>query len=404
MTLFRYRAVDARGRVVQGEGRADTEHELDMRLSRIGLELLAAVEPRNSPLSGLRRKRLTANDLINFFVQLESLLRAGVALLDCLQDLRDSAPTPITRQVAANILDRIETGSSLSEAMAAEPGIFNPLLVGLIHTGEVTGKLPDVLAEIVANLKWQSELGSRTRRALRYPMFVSAVIFAVVAFLMIYLVPQLSLFLAGMGRELPLQTRALIYISDLVQHWWPVLVLGPFAGFIILRSALARSPSLRLRRDRLLLRLPMVGDVLRKIALARFSNTFALMFGAGIPVLDALQHCRGAVGNLAIGDHLGRARELVAQGTSVSEALALLDTFPSYVVRMVKVGEMTGQLDAALRNVSYFFTREVNEQLERLQSMIEPVLTLVMGLILGWVMLAVLGPVYDSISMAGSGP
>jgi type IV pilus assembly protein PilC len=404
VTLFRYRAVDTRGRVVQGEGRADTEHELEMRLARVGLELLAAVEPKISPLTSLWRKSLTPGDLINFFVQLESLLRAGVALLDCLQDLRDSASTPITRQVAANILDRIETGSSLSEAMASEPGVFTPLLVGLVHTGEVTGKLPDVLAEIVASLKWQSELGSKTRRALRYPMFVSVVISAVVAFLMIYLVPQLSLFLTGMGRELPLQTRALIAISDAVKHWWPVLLFGPFVGYVVFRAALARSPALRLRVDHMLLRLPLVGDVLRKVALARFSNTFALMFGAGIPVLDALHHCRGAVGNLAISDHLGRARELVSQGTSVSEALALLDTFPSYVVRMVRVGEMTGQLDNSLRNVSYFFMRDVSEQLERLQSMIEPALTLVMGVILGWVMLAVLGPVYDSISIAGSGP
>ena len=137
---------------------------------------------------------------------------------------------------------------------------------------------------------------------------------------------------------------------------------------------------------------------MRKVCLARFSNTFALMFGAGIPVLDALAHCGNAAGNLAIGDNLARARTLVSQGASVSEAFAVLNVFPSYVVRMVRVGEMTGQLDVSLRNVSYSFMRDVSEQLDRLQSLIEPVLTLIMGLVLGWVMLAVLGPVYDSIS------
>jgi type IV pilus assembly protein PilC len=219
-------------------------------------------------------------------------------------------------------------------------------------------------------------------------------------FLMVYLVPQLSTFLTGMGRELPLQTRALILVSAAVVNWWPVLVLVPIAGMVTFRVALSRSHAMRLWVDGIKLRLPLSGDVQRKVCLARFSNTFALMFGAGIPVLDALRHCEGSVGNLAVAESLGRARELVANGTSVSEAFALLDTFPSYVVRMVRVGEMTGQLDASLRNVSYFFMRDVSEQLDRLQSMIEPVLTLVMGLVLGWVMLAVLGPVYDSISMA----
>jgi type IV pilus assembly protein PilC len=400
MTLFRYKAADARGRIVRGESRADSEMELEMRLSRIGLELVAATEPKGSPLAGLLHRRLAPNDLINFFMQLESLLRAGVPLLDCLQDLRDSAPTPVTRQVAANVLDRVETGSSLSEAMAAEPGIFNALLIGLVRTGEVTGKLPDVLAEIVANLKWQHELTTKTTKALRYPLFVSVVILAVVAFLMIYLVPQLSAFLTGMGRELPLQTRALIAASGAVVNWWPGMIAVPVVVVVAYRVAVSRSHAMRLRADALLLRLPLIGDIQRKICLARFSNSFALMFGAGIPVLDALHHCEGSVGNLAVAEDLGRARALVAQGTLVSEAFSLLDAFPSYVVRMVRVGEMTGQLDVSLRNVSYFFMRDVGDQLERMQSMIEPVLTLVMGVVLGWVMLAVLGPVYDSISLA----
>jgi type IV pilus assembly protein PilC len=400
VTLFRYKAADAHGRIVRGESRADTELELEMRLARIGLELIAAAEPKGSPLAGLLHRKLGPNDLINFFMQLESLLRAGVPLLDCLQDLRDSASTPVTRQVAANVLDRVETGSSLSEAMAAEPAIFNALLVGLVRTGEVTGKLPEVLAEIIANMKWQSDLTAKTKKALRYPVFVSVVILAVIAFLMIYLVPQLSEFLTGMGRELPLQTRALIAVSGAVVRWWPMLIIVPVVVVVAYRVGVSRSRALRLRADAMLLRLPLIGDIQRKICLARFSNSFALMFGAGIPVLDALQHCEGSVGNLAVAEDLGRARALVAQGTVVSEAFALLDAFPSYVVRMVRVGEMTGQLDVSLRNVSYFFMRDVGEQLERLQSMIEPVLTLVMGVVLGWVMLAVLGPVYDSISLA----
>jgi type IV pilus assembly protein PilC len=398
MTVFRFRATDARGRVVHGETRADSEQELESRLARAGLELLFAAEPRSLLPAGLRRVRLTPREQINFFMQLESLLRAGVPLLDSLADLRDSAPSHSTRQVAIDLIDRLETGSTLSEGLAAQPGNFDSLIIGLVRAGEVTGRLPDVLAEIVRSLKWHDEMASKTRKALRYPVFVGAVILAVITFLMIYLVPQLSQFLTGMGRELPLQTRALIAASNVVVHWWPALLLVPVAVFVALRLAFQRSAALRLWWDDRLLRLPVFGDVARKVTLARFSNTFALMFGSGIPVLDALAYCEGAAGNLAIGAALSRVRALVAQGSPVSEAFSVLAIFPSFVVRMVRVGEMTGQLDVSLRNVSYFFTRDVDEQLERLQSMIEPVLTLILGGVLGWVMLAVLGPVYDSIS------
>jgi len=334
-------------------------------------------------------------------MQLESLLRAGVPLLDTLADLRDSAATPATRQVLVELIDRIETGSTLSEALATQSTSFDALLVGLVRTGEVTGRLVDVLAEVVRSLKWQDELAVRTSKALRYPAFVGIVIFAVICFLMVYLVPQLSIFLSGMGRELPLQTRALIATSAVVSQWWPVMLAAPVVAYVALRLALSRSEAFRLRRDAWLLRLPWVGDVAYKIVLARFANTFALMFGSGIAVLDALAHCEKSAGNLAIGQAIGRARALVAQGTPVSEAFAVLEIFPSFVVRMLRVGEMTGQLDGALRNVSYFFTRDVDERLESLQAMIEPALTLVMGAVLGWVMLAVLGPVYDSISQIG---
>jgi type IV pilus assembly protein PilC len=402
MSLYRYRAADPQGRVIRGESRADNERELEGRLARVGLELLIA-EPVDSMLPGfLRRARLKGRDLINFFVQLESLLRAGVPMLDALADLRDSAATPGARQVLVDLIDRLETGSTLSEALGAQSASFDQLLVGLVRTGEVTGRLTDVLAEIVRSLKWQDELAVKTSKAIRYPAFVGAVIFAVICFLMIYLVPQLSTFLAGAGKELPLQTRALMATSAVVSAYWPVIIAAPPVGLLALRFAMQRSESLRLARDGWLLRLPLVGEIARKIVLARFANTFALMFGAGIPVLDALAHCQKSAGNLAIAHALGRVRTLVAQGTSVSEAFAALEIFPSFVVRMLRVGEMTGALDASLRNVSYFFTRDVDERLDSLQSMIEPALTLVMGAVLGWVMVAVLGPVYDTISQFGS--
>jgi type IV pilus assembly protein PilC len=398
VTVFRYKAADTRGKVLRGEARAASEQELEKRLARVGMELLVATEPRELLPAVFRRQRMNTRERINLFLQLESLLRAGVPLLDTLADLRDSAPNHLTRQITIDLIDSIETGSTLSEAMAAQPALADPRVVGLLRAGEISGRLPEVLADIVTSLQWQDELKTKTGKALRYPLFVAAVIFAVVGFLMIYLVPQLSAFLEGMGRDMPLQTRALIATSDFVVRSWAALLAAPVVAWIIASITLKRSSSARLWRDDALLRIPLLGELLRKVALARFANTFALMFGSGIPVLDALTHCESAAGNLAIADGISRTRSLVAQGSPVSEALATLQVFPSFVVRMVKVGETTGRLDESLRNVGKFFTRDVDEQLERLQSLIEPMLTLVLGAILGWVMVAVLGPVYDTIS------
>lgn len=398
MTVFRYKAADAHGRVLRGEARAGSEQELEKRLARVGMELLIATEPRELLPAMFRRQRMRTRERINLFLQLESLLRAGVPLLDTLADLRDSAPTHAMRQMTVDLIDSIETGSTLSEAIAAQPALADARIVGLLRAGELSGRLPDVLTDIVASLNWQDELRAKTTKALRYPLFVAAVILAVVAFLMIYLVPQLSSFLTGMGQDMPLQTRALIATSGFVVNAWPVLLALPLVAWAAGSLAVRRSHAVRLWRDQWLLRVPMMGELLRNVALARFANTFALMFGSGIPVLDALKHCESAAGNLAIADGIARARTLVAQGSPVSEAFAALQVFPSFVVRMVKVGEMTGRLDDSLRNVGRFFTRDVDEQLERLQAMIEPVLTLLMGAILGWVMIAVLGPVYDTIS------
>lgn len=398
MSRYRYRATDSLGRVLVGESRAANERELEGRLARVGLELLKAQPIAAERPAWMSRGTLRGRALINFFLQLESLLRAGVPLLDTLADMRDSTTNPATRQVVIELIDRIETGSTLSEALAAQPSSFDSLLVGLVRTGEVTGRLPEVLGELVRSLKWQDELVERTRKAVRYPMFVAVVVIAVICFLMIYLVPQLSGFLASMDRELPAQTRALITASEFFGRWWPVLLPIPVGLYVALRIALDRSETLRMRRDAWALNLPWVGELIRKIVLARFANTFALMFGSGIAVLDALVHCERTAGNLAIAHALSRARIMVGQGASVSDAFAALQIFPIFVVRMLRIGETTGQLDAALRNVSYFYTRDVDEQLERLQSLIEPAMTLLMGAILGWVMLAVLGPVYDSLS------
>ena len=241
-------------------------------------------------------------------------------------------------------------------------------------------------------------MSSQTKKLLMYPSFVLVVIGGVVFFLMIYLVPQLVGFLTNMGQEIPLQTRMLIALSKFfVDYWWVILITPP----VLVTAILALSstfPAVRFQLHRLQLNLPYVGPILKKMILARFADTFALMYRTGIPLIDGLVYCQDISSNMVIKQAINRARERVLNGTALSESFAAEQLFPSLVIRMLKVGESTGGLDAALSNISYFYTRDIDESVGKVQAMIEPAMTVVMGLILGWIMLAVLGPIYDTIA------
>jgi type IV pilus assembly protein PilC len=213
---------------------------------------------------------------------------------------------------------------------------------------------------------------------------------------MIYLVPQLTAFIRNMGNDLPFHTRALIFVSGVFVNYWKVLLLVPMAAAVAGVVAVKRSPAARMLYDRHVLRLWMVGPNIHKIILARFVTFFALMYGSGITVLECLRLSEGIVNNVAIAAGLRRVGQMISDGQGITAAFANSGTFPPLVIRMLKVGETTGSLEGALRNAGYFYNREVKELIE--QAVIEPIMTVVLGLLLGWIMLSVLGPIYDTIS------
>jgi type IV pilus assembly protein PilC len=247
-------------------------------------------------------------------------------------------------------------------------------------------------------LRWQDEMIAQTKKLIAYPAFVSVVIGGVVFFLMVYLVPQLVGFLSNMGQTIPLQTRVLISVSNVfVHYWWAILAVPPVLIAATL-SASAASPIVRYKLHQLQLAIPVIGPVLKKLTLARFADTLALMYRTGIPLIEGLVYCEKISTNLVIQRSIQRARERVSTGTAMSDSFAAEQLFPTFVIRMIRVGETTGALDASLANISYFYSRDIDESIGKVQAMIEPALTVVMGLILGWIMLAVLGPIYDTIS------
>jgi type IV pilus assembly protein PilC len=231
-----------------------------------------------------------------------------------------------------------------------------------------------------------------------YPAFVGSIVVMVTLFLMIYLVPQMVAFIRNMGQQIPIQTRILIEVSAfLVNYWWAVLAT-PVIVVVGLRFAARTNPAVRYQIDRLKLAMPVSGEILRKIILSRFASIFALMYASGITILDAIRSSEETTGNVVIQEGLKLAGQQIGEGKNVTAAFQEIGLFPPLVVRMLRVGEATGALDKALLNVAYFYNREVRESIAKIQVMIEPALTVFLGLILGWVMLSVLGPIYDVIT------
>ena len=397
MPLYTYKAIDGDGKSVLGRTDAVNLFDLEQRLARMGLDLVtgAPSAQKSRLIGGGRVKRA---DLINFCYHMEQLASAGVPIVEGLVDLRDSTDNLRFKEVVSGLVETIEGGKSLSQALADFPEVFSKVFVSLVRSGEQTGRLAEVLKSLTESLKWEDELAAQTRKLMMYPAFVGSAVLLVTFFLMIYLVPQMTGFIKNMGQDIPLQTRILIVVSAFfVDFWWAILA-APFALFFGIKALVAADPRAAFLFDHLKLRVPMIGPILRKIILSRFASSFALMYSSGITVLDAIRSTEEIVGNKPLENALHTVGQQIAEGKNMTLAFQEIGLFPPLVIRMLRIGENTGALDRALLNVSYFYNREVKESIDKVQAMIEPVMTLVLGAILGWVMLSVLGPVYDTIS------
>ena len=397
MPLYTYKAIDSIGKSVLGRVDAANLFDLEQRLSRMGLDLVTGAPTRQtSRIVG--GGKITRQDLINFCFHLEQLTGAGVPVVEGLIDLRDSIENPRFKEVAGGLVESIQGGRTLSQALADYPEVFGRVFTSLVRSGEQTGKLPEVLKSLTESIKWEDELSAQTKKMLMYPAFVGSIVLLVTFFLMIYLVPQMTAFIKNMGQDLPLQTVLLIHVSNFcVNYWWLILATPP-SIFFGLRFAARTNPSIEFRLDRYKLQLPIIGPVLRKIILSRFTSSFAMMYASGITVLDAIRSAEEILGNRPLEEALRSAGQQIADGKGMTSAFQDVGLFPPLVIRMLKIGENTGGLDTALLNVSYFYNREVKESIGKMQAMIEPLLTVVLGALLGWVMVSVLGPVYDTIS------
>jgi type IV pilus assembly protein PilC len=301
------------------------------------------------------------------------------------------------REIIANLIESIEGGLKLSQAMAQHPDAFDKIFVSLTHAGEESGRLPEVFAHITESLKWQDEMSAHTKTIMLYPAFVGTVVLGITFFLMIYLVPQLVGFIQGMGQEIPFQTRLLLATSAFFVDYWYILIALPVVLPIAAKLVIGSSTEMQYRFDNLKLNLWVTGPILRKIILARFANTFAMMYGSGVSILDCIANSRDVVNNRVIAKSLDDVTHEIESGKNLTQSFQNTGMFPPLVIRMLRVGEATGSLDKALLNVSYFYDRDVKDAIKKVQVLIEPAMTIMLGLMLGWVMLSVLSPIYDLI-------
>jgi len=396
VALFAYRAVDTEGRISSGNLDAVNAIDLELRLKRLGLDLVTFDPVKRS--AARRTRQVTRTELIAFCFHLSQLLKAGVNIIEALTDLRDTVDNPGFRQVIAALLEDIEGGLKLSGAMENHSYCFDRVFVALVRAGEESGQLTEVLDQLADNLKWQDEISAQARKALVYPSIVFTVIIAVIFVLMIFLVPQLASAFKAMVPKLPKETAALVALSNVFVRWWYLLLGVPAAlaagAFVFARTNDGAQRAI----DLLSLRLPVLGAIRQKIILARFSTYFAMLYRSGISVLDCIQICEKIVGNRVMEEGLQRVGRSISEGQGISQAFVATKLFPPLVLRMLRVGESTGGLDVALLNVSYFYNRQVREGIDRLQAMLGPATTIVLGMLIIAILYSIFLPIYDVIS------
>lgn len=395
MASYAYRAVDVEGQIQRGNADAMNAVDLELRLKRMGLDLVTFDQVKKSSMLGAAR--VTRKELITFCFHLEQLMSAGVTIIEALTDLRDTVDSQSFKQIVASLLEDIEGGLKLSQAMENHPTAFDRVFVALIRTGEETGQLPEVLSKLTENLKWQDELSAQVKKAMMYPAFAGTVIIGVVFALMIFLVPELAKTMKSLTPNPPAATMALIAVSAWMKQFWYIVVFTPIIAVIGTFVLAKTSDAAKYQIDKLALTLPIMGPLTNKIILARFSTYFALMYQSGISVLDCIQISEKIVGNRVIEEGLQRVGRDINDGSGITQAFQNVRLFPPLVLRMLKVGESTGGLDTALLNVSYFYNRDVKEMMGKLQELIQPALTVVLGGILIGILLTVFSPMYDVI-------
>ena len=400
MPAYRYRAVHGSGRVTQGVATASNEIELAQFLSSAQMELIEAREKRKSPQRNIAlpvfARRVAPRALSFFCAQATDLLKAGMVLLDVLSDLAATMEAGALRDALHDIVRSLSHGRGIADAFAQHPRIFPPVFIAILASGEASGNMTRAFEQLAFYVESRARMNERLSRALRYPLFLMVVALGVVTFMMTLVVPQVVSFLQSIDSQLPPATRILIAVSNLFASFWWMAALA-FIGCIVLAVLCHRySPRAAQTLDGILLRIPVVGVVMEKLMLARFAQSFAILVQSGLTIPASLRGARDTLGNRALEARLDDAAQQISSGSPLSTAMTEL--FPPFALRILRIGEQGGRLPKSLSDIATHYDREAADSAERMIGALEPSLTLLIGGILAWVVMAVLGPIYGSLA------
>jgi type IV pilus assembly protein PilC len=402
MPNFSYKARDIRGNLVKGVMDAADKGELANALKEKELYLVHSKEKKENKtfISSISFGKVTRKELIEFTTHLAIVLSAGIPILQGLQDLEGQTKNPQFREIIRGIREDIHGGSSLSSALSRRPRIFSPVYVGMVKAGETSGNVDMILKELTSFLEWQEELSANVKKASTYPLMILTAVCILVTIIFAFAFPRITGILLGMKIPLPLITRVVIGISMFFKHYWWLIFSSLGAAAVSLRL-IAKTPKGRLGIDKLKLRLPVVGELIRKIALSRFAHHLGLLWRAGIALPQTLTLVEGVVGNQAIARAISRAKEEVIAGGSLSKSLEESGHFPPLVIRMITIGETTGEMDESLANVCQYYDQEVPATIKKIFAVMEPLLIAFLAFVVLGVALSMYLPLYTALGMMG---
>ena len=393
MQNFIWEGTDKRGVKMKGENQSKNANLLKAELRKQGINP-TVVRTKSKPLFGAAGKAVSPREIAVFSRQIATMLQSGVPMVQSFDILASGQKNPRMSNMLIDIRDNISGGSSLSEAMARHPVQFDLLYRNLTRAGEQAGVLDTVL-DTVATYKERTEaLKGKIKKALFYPAAVIAVAILVSAILLIYVVPQFEAVFQGFGADLPAFTQMIVNASRfMTSYWWLVLLIaaGSFFGFLFLYK---RSEALQRTLDRLMLKLPVIGQILHQSAIARYARTLALTFKAGVPLVEALETVAGATGSIVYNDAVKRIREDVSVGYQLNVAMRQVGIFPHMVVQMTAIGEEAGALDTMLLKVAEFYEQEVDNSVDALTSLLEPFIMVVIGTLVGGMVVGMYLPIF----------
>jgi len=393
MANFHYRAIDAQGKPAEGEMRAGDLSQLEHRLQDMGLWLVRALEakPKTSSRTG-KLGKVKSRDLLEFSTHMFTLLDAGISLSQAVKNLSEETPNLQLRATLQKIFQQVEAGSSLYAAMNQYPTIFPPQVTNLVQAGEESDTLTDTFKELERYLDWADQIRGDIRQATIYPSIVIIAVTGLLILLFTFVIPRFIPVLHDLNVPLPFVTVLVISISEFMVNnwyfWMPLLLIVPLAWW----TGRKYMPGFSSWRDRMVLELPILGELLKMLTLSKFVQNFAVLYRAGIPMLHCLQLCRGLVGNQVVANALQDIQRNIAEGSTIHDSLRRHSIFPPMMVQMISVGETTGSLPKTLMNVANYYNREIPRRVKKIFAILEPVITLGLIGIVGIVALALFMP------------